>query len=124
MLMSLGLFIFELATAPYEELTRTLDWRHASTERFGARAASQYLGPGPDTVSITGAIIPEIAGTYGAMTKLADMADTGDSHDLVDGTGIVWGAFVIDRLEQRQAHLLDNGVPRRIDFTIDLHRVK
>jgi uncharacterized protein len=124
MLAALGLFIFELASAPFDELNRTMDWRHGSSERFGARAASQYLGPGEDAVTITGAIAPEITGSYAALGTLVEMADTGDSYDFVDGTGIVWGAFVIERLDQRHQTLLINGVPRKIDFAIDLKRVK
>lgn len=46
MMMSLGTFVFSLQTAAYQQLQRQMSWRHPASERVGARAARQYVGPG------------------------------------------------------------------------------
>ena len=121
--MSLGMFAFEMGTVPFQELGRSTEWRHGSTPRFGARPASQYLGPGDDKVTLTGALIPGFAGTHASLRSLKEMADQGEAWPLVDGSGRVHGIFRIDRIDDRQGQFLDNGVPRRSDFTIELARV-
>jgi len=122
MLAALGLFVFDLPTALFDELERRSDWRHTSVPRFGARPASQYVGPGPDTINLRGALVPEIAGRQAALETLRTMADDGEAWPLVDGAGRVFGNFVIVALDERQGWFVDNGVPRRIDFNLQLER--
>lgn len=123
MLMSLGMFGFELPTLAFQELGKKTEWRHASTDRFGARPASQYLGPGSDAVSLSGTLLPGTSGTFGALATLKDMGDQGDGFPLVDGTGVVHGAFAILSIDERQSVFIEGGIPRRIDFTIELKRL-
>lgn len=123
MLMALGLFVFERATLPFSEMQRRADWRHPSTERVGARPAAQFTGPGAEQISLTGACIPEVGGSYSAIERLREMADTGEAWPLVDGTGRVFGDYNLVGLDERSQHFVDNGMPRKIDFAIDLVRV-
>lgn len=122
-LAALGLFVFELASFPFEDMSRRAAWRHGRTARVGARDASQYLGPGDDTLQIGGRLFPTVAGSYGAIERLRAMADEGEVYDFVDGSGTVWGGFVITSLDEQQNVFLDDGTPRRKDFTIELTRV-
>jgi phage protein U len=122
MLAALGLFVFDLTTAPFEELERDAEWRHTSEARFGVRPGSQYLGPGDDQISLTGALVPEIAGSQSAIETIRAMGDQGEAYPLVDGAGRVFGHYKILRLREHQGAFLDNGVPRRIDFSIELQR--
>lgn len=119
-LAALGLFVFQLATLPFSELRRRQEWRHARVQRVGARDAAQFVGPGEDTVSIGGVLLPEAAGSYAAIDTLREMAAQGERYPFVDGTGRVWGSFVITGLDEGRTHLLNNGVPRKVDFTLDL----
>ena len=123
MLLALGLFTFELASLPFDELRRSTEWKHARSGRVGARDATQYLGPGAETVSISGALIPGVAGSFAAIRTLRDMADEGDSWPLVSGTGEVLGSFVVLRLEERRRTFTIDGVPRWTDFDVELGRV-
>jgi len=123
MLASLGLFVFELATFPFSEQTRRRGWKHARTARVGAPDAAQFVGAGDDKITLSGILAPEAVGSYGAIDTLIDMADAGDAYQLVDGTGRVWGAFVIEAIDERRKHLMIDGVPRLIDFAVDLGRV-
>ena len=123
MLMTLGLFVFERATVPFLDRDRRTDWRHGSSERFGARPASQFLGSGEVEIVLAGLIVPEIAGRHSEIRTLRDMADQGEAWPLVDGAGQVFGDYKILSIDERQSEFLDNGVPRRSDFRVTLRRV-
>ncbi len=121
-LLTLGMFVFSMDSALYESLTRSREWRHATAERFGARAAAQYVGPGADNISLAGRIVPEIAGRYSALETLADMAATGDSYPLMDGLGRILGHYRIVRLDEDHAVIMAGGIPRNIAFRLELER--
>ena len=121
-LMTLGMFVFSIDTALYDALTRSREWRHATAERFGARAASQYVGPGSDNIGLTGLIVPEIAGRYSALDTLASMAATGDSYPLIDGQGRILGHYRIVRLDEDHAVIMAGGTPRNVAFRLELER--
>lgn len=123
MLMSLGMFGFELPTLPFQELAKKTGWRHGATDRFGAMPASQYLGPEADGVTLSGILLPGVAGALGSLDTLKEMGNQGDAFPLVDGTGRVHGAFVIQSIDERQSVFIEGGVPRKTDFTIQLSRV-
>lgn len=121
-LMTLGMFVFGMDTIAYSDFQRTIAWRHATSERFLARPASQFTGPGEDAVTIAGLLVPEIAGTYGAIERLIEMADTGDNWPLLDGNGTVLGHYRIEGLDQTHHAVMAGGIPRAIDFNLSLKR--
>ena len=122
-LLTLGMFIFSIDNAAYTDLSRRISWRHAVTERHMARPASQYVGPGEDAISIGGRIVPEVSGQFAAIEVIIAMADTGDDYPLVDGLGRVLGHYRIVRLEQTHLAVMAGGLPRAVDFTLELERV-
>lgn len=121
-LMTLGMFVFSMDSALYDTLTRSREWRHATAERFGARAAAQFVGPGADNIGLSGRIVPEIGGRYSALETLADMAATGDSYPLIDGLGRILGHYRIVRLDEDHGVIMAGGIPRNISFRLDLER--
>lgn len=123
-LAAIGLFAFSVDNALFDSFDRDRDWRHERSDRFMARAASQFVGPGDDRVTITGSLIPEVAGRYGALETLAEMAATGEAYPLMDGLGRILGHYTIERIGERKSNLVEDGRARRNDFTIDLVRVK
>jgi len=123
MLAALGMFVFETASAPFQEIARRRDWRHARTDRFGARAASQYVGPGEDQVTLSGTLVPALAGRWSSLEQLAAMAATGEAYPLADGEGRILGSFTIEGLEETHKYLTDRGRARMIDFSLSLKRV-
>lgn len=122
-LMALGMFIFELPSLAFDELQRKTDWQHARAPRVGARDATQYVGPGSETISLSGAVYAEISNGRVSLDDLREMADKGEALPLVAGNGTVFGNFVLERIDERHAFMLADGTPRRIDFGIDLLRV-
>ena len=124
MMMSLDQFVFSLATAPYRELQRQRSWKHRTSSRVGARDASQFTGAGDDTITLAGMVAPDNAiGTIASIDELAKMGDTGDAYVLVDGIGNVYGAFVIDSLNETATYHTKEGIPRKIEFSLTLRRV-
>ncbi len=123
MLMSLGMFPFALSTLAHDELSRRTAWRHATSTRIGQRDATQFVGPGEENVSISGTAHAELTDSRACLDQLRAMADTGDAFPLVDGAGTVFGAFVIQALVEEHKALFADGVPRSIDFALELLRV-
>jgi uncharacterized protein len=123
MLASLGQFAFGLPTLAYQDLRRSMDWKHVSAPRVGVRDASQFTGPGKDTITLSGVLAPQLTGTLDSLDELRAMAERGDAYVLVDGAGHVYGAYLIESLDESQAYLQRDGVPRKITFTIALRRV-
>lgn len=123
MLLAIGMFVFEIPNLLFDQLKRRRSWRHPTSERVGARPASQYAGEGEDALSISGALIPGVFGRREALEDLAAMAKQGRSWPVVDGEGFVYGAYVILDLDETRRQILDGGQARVIDFTINLLRV-
>ncbi|PNU04550.1 phage tail protein [Novosphingobium guangzhouense] len=119
-LMALGMFLFELGSLPFDELQRRMDWRHARSPRIGARDATQFVGPGDETVSLSGSVYAELSNGSVSLDDLRAMANAGEAWPLVAGSGRVYGNFVITAIDERQAYLMADGTARRIDFGIDL----
>lgn len=122
-LMNLGMFIFDLPTLTYDQLQRRSSWRHATSDRVGARPAGQYVGPGDDNITLTGMLAPIAIGDIGSLDELRRMADTGEAWPMLDGAGRNYGAYVITALDETQKSIMDNGVPRISDFSLSLQRM-
>lgn len=123
MMMALGTFVFSLPDLAYQQLQRSAAWRHASSERVGARAARQYLGPGEETIELSGLIAPELTGSPASLDTLREMAAEGRPLALVDGTGVVHGTFVITGLQETRTLFFPDGAARKIEFSLSLMRV-
>jgi len=122
MMMALGLYVFSLHTAAYQDFQRQTNWRHPSSSRVGAAPARQYVGKGEDTITLSGLIVPEIAGERLSLDALRLMADTGHAWPLVEGTGRIYGVWVIESISETATLFFKDGAPRRIEFTLTLQR--
>lgn len=122
-LMTLGMFAFDLPTLAYSKLQRRMTWKHATNERVGARAAGQYVGPGDDTITLSGTLAPIIGNDPQSLNDLREMAGSGQAWPLLDGSGQNYGAFVITAIDEDQRSILDNGAARIADFTISLQQM-
>lgn len=119
-MMRLGDYKFSLNTAAYQELRRRNSWRWPTVDRIGARPASQFVGPGEDCVTMSGVIYPHFRGGLGQLGDMRAEADKGAPLLLVDGTGQVWGKYVITDIEEGQTVFFSNGAPRSQTFDISL----
>lgn len=120
MMMALGLFVFALPTLAYQDLKRRNAWKHAGTPRIGAADAYQYVGPGEETVALSGAAYAELCDGRASLDELRQMAGSGQSWSLIDGGGYVWGSYIIQSIDEGQSDFFADGTPRKIDFGIEL----
>lgn len=121
-LMALGDYRFSVNSASYNELRRSTEYRWQSQARLQRLPAQQYLGPGVDTLDVSGVIYPHYRGGIKQLNAMRMQAGRGAPLLLVDGLGFVWGQWVIRQVEeQRSVHLI-NGQPRKLEFTLRLAR--
>ena len=123
MMLALGMFVFSLSTAAYQELQRQTEWRHASNNRIGAVPARQVLGRGDDTITLPGVILPELAGSGLSLDAIRLMANTGKAWPMVEGSGRIYGLWVIESLSETKTIFFSDGTPRRIEFSLSLKRI-
>ncbi|MGQ5525171.1 phage tail protein [Chitinimonas sp. PSY-7] len=122
-MMALGLFVFELKTAPFQQMGHKKAWRHPTGSRVGARPESQFLGPDDETVSLTGVLYPELTGGELTLLQLDEMADQGTAWPLVREDGYLFGLFVIESKEVTRSLFFQDGAARELEFTLNLKRV-
>ena len=123
MLMSLGQFLFKTSTLAFQEIQRQRAWNYADNAIAFGRAKKQFMGAGEDAVTLPGLIYEEYGlGSRFALDEVASMADTGQGFVLMDGSGYLYGVYVINSIDETKSILLDNGVPRKVDYTLKLSR--
>jgi phage protein U len=121
-MMALGLFVFGLETAPYQQFQRDISWRHPSNSRIGKRPARQYVGPGDESITLSGVLYPELTGGKVSIAMLRYMGNTGKAWPLLEGTGDYYGLFVIDNISENRTLFFQDGAARKIEFDIKLYR--
>ncbi|WP_423732542.1 phage tail protein [Hafnia paralvei] len=123
MMLTLGLFVFQLQTLPYQSLQQSLDYRWPSNSRVGQRSTYQFLGAGEDKVTLSGVLLPEITGGALSLLTLKTMAEQGKAWPLIGGDGAIYGMYVVASMTQTQSVFFADGSARRIEFSMTLTRV-
>lgn len=113
---------FSLDTAAYQGRSRTTTYRWAKQERLTREPALQFVGPGDDTLKLSGVIYPHYKGGLGQVDSMRQEAGKGKPFILIEGTGTVFGKFVIESISEDQEHFMANGTPKKISFTLDLRK--
>lgn len=121
-MMALGLFVFGILTAPYQQLQRQVSWRHPASGRVGARPARQFVGPGDEIITLSGVLYPELTGGRISLALLETMAEYGKAWPLIEGTGWFYGLFVIEELSTTSTEFFPDGAARKIEFSVKLAR--
>ncbi len=68
-------------------------------------------------------LLPALAGAQISLDTLRYMADTGKAWPLVEGTGKIYGTWVIENLSETRTLFFRDGQARRIEFTLSLVRI-
>ena len=124
MLLSLGQFVFDVDTMTFSELQRSRSWSHASNSIAQGRDKYQFTGAGEESVTIPFMIYQSHGfGDRQSIDDLSEMADSGSGFVLVDGSGYIYGVFVITAIDETRSHMTNLGVARKIDGTMKLVRV-
>ena len=123
MMLTLGLFVFQLQTVPYQSLQRDVDYRWPANNRVGLRPLPQFLGVNEEKITLSGVLMPEITGGRLSLMALNLMADEGKAWPLLEGSGTIYGMFVVNSVSETHTEHFSNGAARRSEFTLTLTRV-
>ncbi|HGL3703302.1 TPA: phage tail protein, partial [Enterobacter hormaechei] len=99
------------------------EYRWPSNSRVGKRDAFQFLGVGEEKITLAGVLYPELTGGRMTMTTIRLMAEEGRAWPLLDGTGMIYGMYVINSVSDTGSVFFSDGTARKIDFTLTLTRV-
>lgn len=123
MMMSLGLFVFKLNTLPYQTLGRIVNYNWQENTRIGQRPVSQFLGLGKESMKLSGLLLPEVTGGISYLQTLEAMAESGRAWPLIEGSGTIYGMFIIESMTHDNTQINSNGQARSINFSVNLKRV-
>lgn len=123
MMMVYGMFVFSLSTAAYQDFRRQTQWRNSSLSRIGKRPAVQFLGPGTDTITLSGELYPEFTGGQSNLEQLRAMGDQGAAWPLIEGTGRMYGLYTIDSMDEGSDRHFRDGAASHIEFSLSLSRI-
>ncbi|MEE4349664.1 MAG: phage tail protein [Pacificimonas sp.] len=123
MMMSLGSFLFTLATLPYQSQAHSREARFAAADRVGAGRAFQFLGPGPETMSLSGVSAWGITDAAAAAEALDAIRQAGAAQPLVGGDGRVYGNYILTKFGEQKSSFEKDGTARRVEWTLELTRV-
>ncbi|MBK4727179.1 phage tail protein [Erwinia rhapontici] len=123
MMMAYGMFIFMLDTIPYQSFQQETAWRHVKNDRIGKSAKWQYIGTGEDNITLTGTLYPEVTGGDMSLEALRTMAYGGKPWPLIEGTGFIYGMFVIAGITTNKTEFMSDGKAQKIEFTLSLKKV-
>ena len=121
-MMALGEYRFSLSTAAYQEFTHSAEYHWPAQQRIGRLPAHQFVGPGTETISMHGQIYPQFRGGLGHLGRMRTEAGRGEPLEMSEGTGRIWGKWVITRIEETRRILDADGAARRIEFRLELAR--
>lgn len=119
-MMMLGPYMFSVATAAPQQVSRTASYSWPSQERVGRRPLLQWTGRGSERLEIEGMIYPQYRGGLRQVQAMRELAGLGKRWLLVDGLGVVYGLFAILQVEETGALYDRYGAPRRINFRLQL----
>lgn len=119
-LLTLGKYQFSMDTAAHDALSRSKAYRWASQPRLGREPASQFVGPGKESISLKGRIYPTFRGGLEQINEMRAEADKGEPLSLVDGRGNNLGQWCITSIKDTEKQFVGPAIPRCIDFSLTL----
>ena len=119
-MLGLGEFRFEIATAAYQKFTHNQSWRWPEQARINRDPALQFVGRNVGEIELDGVIYPSFKGGLGQIEAMRTLANAGRPQQLVDGLGRIWGAWVITEIGDTRTVFADDGQPRKLEFRIKL----
>lgn len=121
-LVYLGEFVFATSADTLITLDRTSEARLAPQDVLGLRPPVRWGGPSAQSVTLAGVILPEYQGGLGQIEAMHAAVEDGTDRALVTAYGVYFGMYQIKKVHEKRSHLAFAGIPRKIDFSLDLLR--
>jgi phage protein U len=122
MMLALGNYFFSWLTASYQNKTESRNYRWEVQNVIGQFPLYQYMGPGEQDLKLDGVIYSNYHGGILQLPLMKATAKQGEPLMLVDGLGNVLGKWVITHLEEKQTAFCSNGLPRKVEFVLELKK--
>ena len=122
MMMILGVYRFVIKNAAYQTLKRQSSYKWQEINRIGSNPTLQFTGFGVETIELEGVIYPHFKGGLKHVTLMRAEAGLGKALFLISGNGFAFGRWCITKITENQSNFLNDGVPRKIEFTLTLKR--
>ena len=123
-MLVLGTFPFGVDTAAYQQLQRSTQYKWAAQERLGhlRGPAYQFVGPGEETINLSGVIYPQYSGYKLSLTALRLLAGFGFALPLITVGGMLLGRWIVEQIQETNSLFFADGSCRKIEFTLNLKR--
>jgi len=121
-LFSLGDIQFDTTAdgIPLDAFRQAWEWRHLFSDSVAGKGSRQFTGEGAETMSLSGVTFPKQFGAEDAVKQIRDVASTGEPQLLTDGTGAIYGEFVILSLSTERVVMNADGTGRHVTYAIEL----
>lgn len=119
----LGDFMFSIDTAAFKEMQRRSSYKWNEVERIGRKPARQFSGPGSDTITLQGVILPHYRGGLGQIARMRDLAGAGLALPFIycdQQVGQYLGDWCILEITEGRSVFFQDGAPRKIEFSITI----
>ncbi len=114
-------FSFELGTAAYHRFVSSRGSRWPEQERLGRLPALQHTGLNACEITLDGVAYPGLlGGSVKSMFDLRGLSLSQKPYLLTFGTGKVCGYWAVLDVSDTRTIFMDNGSPRKIEFSIKL----
>ncbi|WEJ72839.1 phage tail protein [Pseudomonas sp. PSE14] len=123
-------YYFNVDTTGFQRLTRTSSYAWRDQARLGRRSAQQSVGLGPETLTLSGVVMPLFirAGDtaqrvgWNQPRTLRDIAALREPVHLGTGRGDDLGNWCLTKITETQEALFANGVPRQQTLDLEFTR--
>lgn len=122
MIAALGPLVFEIAPVNLHGITRTAGADFVDKPVLGRRPPLEFVGEGPETMSLSVKLYPERFGGISSLELLDQMRKSGIPQYFMRGDGRPAGFFVITSVTEKSSYLGPQGIGRVIDVDVALRR--
>lgn len=123
MMALIGDFTFNLKNRYFDTMNRTISYSFADIPKAQDYESSQSVGKDVEEITISGNLITLKSGLK-PLEALEVIANRKQAVPFIMGYGDVLGDFKITKIQEGRTVFLDDGKSIKIDFSIDLKRVR
>lgn len=123
MMLSLGDFQFSIDTAAYAQLSLRAEYSWAAVERLQNTPRFQATGKETRSVTLDGVVYPGYRDAgISQIETLREAAVKMEPQYLMAGDGKYLGRWVVKSISQTDSVFLEDGLPQKQEFTLELER--
>lgn len=124
MLYKLGKLTIKVHPFNVDRVRRNSRTDFAEKPVVGAEPRQEYVGEGPNTMTLSGSLFPKVLGGLNELALLHSARVKAEPQFLSRGDGKPMGWYVIKEVSEDETYLAGDGVGQKIAVVIKLTRTK